>query len=156
MVTGILYGLAMDYEMFLVTSMRESHAHGATGNDAVIGGYTQASRVVVAAAVIMISVFAGFVLSDDPMVKQFRLALAIGLTIDAFLIRLTLVPALMSYLGDKAWWMPRWMHRIMPHPHIEGAKLGQHLKTTTEKTGGNDASLPLLTHAAGPDHNDPQ
>ncbi len=160
MVTGILYGLAMDYEMFLVTSMRESHAHGATGNNAVIGGYTQASRVVVAAAIIMISVFAGFVLSDDPMVKQFGLALAIGITIDAFLIRLTLVPALMSYLGDKAWWMPRWMHRIMPHLDIEGARLHQQLETDTEKTGrkapGKEASLPLLTHAAGPDHNDPE
>lgn len=156
MVTGILYGLAMDYEMFLVTSMRERHAHGATGIDAVTGGYTQASRVVVAAAVIMVSVFAGFVLSDDPMVKQFGLALAIGITIDAFLIRLTLVPALMSYIGDKAWWMPRWMHRFMPHLDIEGARLDQHLETVTEKTGGIEASLPLLTHLAGPDRNDPR
>lgn len=131
MVTGILYGLAMDYEMFLVSSMREEHVHGALGNESVIRGYSQASRVVVAAAVIMVSVFAGFIFSEDPMVKQFGLALAIGIAIDAFLIRLTLVPALMSYLGDKAWWMPAWLRRMTPRLDVEGSRLAEHLAATT-------------------------
>jgi RND superfamily putative drug exporter len=128
MVTGILYGLAMDYEMFLVSSMREEHVHGRVGNAAVTRGYAQASRVVVAAAVIMVSVFAGFIFSEDPMVKQFGFALAAGITIDAFLIRLTVVPALMSFLGDKAWWMPAWLRRIMPRLDVEGARLADHLR----------------------------
>lgn len=147
MVTGILYGLAMDYEMFLVSSMREAHVHGASGNEAVASGYTQASRVVIAAAIIMISVFAGFVLSEDPMVKQFGLALAVGITIDAFLIRLTLVPALMSYLGDKAWWLPKWLHRIMPQLDVEGARLAEHLRDTEPgQVAEPDSDVPVLTN----------
>jgi RND superfamily putative drug exporter len=131
MVTGILYGLAMDYEMFLVSSMREEHVQGRTGNDAVTGGFAHAGRVVVAAALIMVTVFAGFVVSDDPTVKQFGLALAVGITIDAFLIRLTLVPALMSYLGGRAWWLPGWMGRVLPHLDVEGSRLNAHVNDAT-------------------------
>lgn len=146
MVTGILYGLAMDYEMFLVSSMREEHVHGAAGNDAVATGYAHASRVVVAAAIIMVSVFAGFVLSEDPMVKQFGLALAVGITIDAFVIRLTLVPALMSYLGDKAWWLPKSLKRVMPSLDVEGTRLREHLRDTDHQRAAELDEPPLLTH----------
>ncbi len=128
MVTGILYGLAMDYEVFLVSSMSEAHVHGHRGQAAVIRGFEQASRVVVAAAAIMVSVFAGFIFSDDSMVKQFGLALAVGILIDAFLVRMTLVPALMSVLGRAAWWMPQWLDKALPNLDIEGDRLAAHLR----------------------------
>ncbi|HKX68505.1 MAG TPA: MMPL family transporter [Intrasporangium sp.] len=127
MVTGILYGLAMDYEMFLVSSMREAHVHGHRGRDAIVHGFDQASRVVVAAAVIMVSVFAGFIFSSDPTIKQFGLALAVGILIDAFLVRMTLVPALMSVLGEAAWWLPRRLAAVLPNLDVEGDQLKQHL-----------------------------
>ena len=127
MVTGILYGLAMDYEMFLVSSMREAHVHGHRGRDAIVHGFDQASRVVVAAAVIMVSVFAGFIFSSDPTIKQFGLALAVGILIDAFLVRMTLVPAVMSVLGEAAWWLPRRLAAILPNLDVEGDLLKRHL-----------------------------
>ena len=127
MVTGILYGLAMDYEMFLVSSMREAHVHGRGGKQSVIRGFEQASRVVVAAAIIMVSVFAGFIFSDDSMIKQFGLALTVGILVDAFLVRMTLVPALMAVLGNTAWWIPKWLDRILPNLDIEGDRLLSHL-----------------------------
>lgn len=126
-ITGVLYGLAMDYEVFLVSSMKEAHVHGRHGTDAVVHGFTIASRVVVAAAIIMTSVFAGFVFNGEPMIKQFGFALAIGILIDAFVVRLTLVPAIMTIFGDRAWWLPRWLDRILPDLDIEGDKLAQHL-----------------------------
>ena len=108
--------------------MRESHVHGHRGTDSVVHGFTQASRVVVAAAaVIMIAVFAGFIFNADPMVKQMGFALAIGIAIDAFLIRLTLVPAMMAMFGDRAWWLPRWLDRLLPDLDVEGDKLLQRL-----------------------------
>ncbi|WEK54908.1 MAG: MMPL family transporter [Candidatus Cohnella colombiensis] len=128
MVTGILYGLAMDYQMFLVSSMRESYVHGHHGTESVIHGYDQASRVVVAAAVIMVSVFAGFIFAHDIMIKQIGFALAIGILIDAFIIRMTLVPAIMSVFGDKAWWLPKWLDRLLPNLDVEGDKLISELK----------------------------
>ncbi|WP_438448447.1 MMPL family transporter [Gorillibacterium sp. sgz5001074] len=128
MVTGILYGLAMDYQVFLVSSMRESYIHGYHGREAVVHGYEQASRVVVAAAVIMVFVFGGFILAHDIMIKQIGFALTIGILIDAFIIRMTLVPALMALFGDKAWWIPRWLDRLLPNLDVEGDKLMAELK----------------------------
>ncbi|GBF73479.1 hypothetical protein PA598K_01770 [Paenibacillus sp. 598K] len=123
MVTGILYGLAMDYQVFLVSSMREAYVHGHHGNTSVTHGYSQASRVVVAAAIIMVAVFAGFIFTDDIMIKQIGFALAIGIFIDAFVIRMALVPAVMAIFGDKAWWLPRWLNRLLPNLDVEGDKL---------------------------------
>jgi len=123
MVTGILYGLAMDYQVFLVTSMREAHVHGYEGVDAVVHGFDQASRVVVAAAVIMTAVFAGFIFSHDAMIKQFGLALAAGILIDAFLVRMLVIPASMALLGEKAWWIPRWLDKVLPDLDVEGDRL---------------------------------
>ncbi|WP_040948912.1 MMPL family transporter [Gorillibacterium massiliense] len=122
-ITGILYGLAMDYQVFLVSSMRESHVHGHHGIESVAHGYKMASRVVVAAAVIMVSVFAGFIFTDDIMIKQIGFTLTIGIFIDAFLIRMTLVPAVMAIFKDKAWWLPKWVDRILPNLDVEGDKL---------------------------------
>lgn len=128
MVTGILYGLAMDYQVFLVSSMRESYVHGHHGRESVVHGYNQASRVVVAAAVIMVSVFAGFIFAHDIMIKQIGFALAIGILIDAFIVRMALVPAVMAIFGDKAWWLPKWMDRMLPNLDVEGDKLLAELK----------------------------
>lgn len=127
-VTGILYGLAMDYQVFLVSSMRESYVHGYHGQASVVHGFDQASRVVVAAAVIMVSVFAGFIFTDDVMIKQIGFALAVGILIDAFLVRITLTPALMAVFGDRAWWLPRWLDRILPDLDVEGDRLLQMLE----------------------------
>ncbi|WP_339316710.1 MMPL family transporter [Paenibacillus sp. FSL R10-2734] len=123
LVTGILYGLAMDYQVFLVSSMREAYVHGRHGNDSVVHGYDLSSRVVLAAGVIMVSVFAGFIFAPDAMIKQIGFALAFGILIDAFIIRMTLVPAVMAVFGDKAWWLPKWLDRLLPNLDVEGDKL---------------------------------
>ncbi|MBW4079891.1 MMPL family transporter [Paenibacillus sp. S150] len=123
MVTGILYGLAMDYQVFLVSSMREAYVHGRRGSESVVHGYGLAGRVVLAAGVIMVSVFAGFIFAPDAMIKQIGFALAFGILIDAFIIRMTLVPAVMAVFGDKAWWLPKWLDRLLPNLDVEGDKL---------------------------------
>ena len=138
-VTGILYGLAMDYQVFLVSSMRESYVHGYHGPASVVHGFDQASRVVVAAAVIMVSVFAGFIFTHDVMIKQMGFALAIGILIDAFLVRITLTPALMALFGDKAWWLPRWLDRILPDLDVEGDRL---LQMLTRREDGEQSPRP--------------
>lgn len=117
----------MDYEVFLVSSMKEAHVHGHRGDAAVIHGFTQASPVVVAAAAIMMSVFAGFVFNADPMIKQIGFALAFGVLIDAFVVRMTVVPAIMSMLGDRAWWLPKRLERVLPDLDIEGEQLNKQL-----------------------------
>jgi RND superfamily putative drug exporter len=124
---GILFGLAMDYEVFLVSRMREDFVHGDTPRQATVNGMAHGARVVTAAALIMTSVFAGFVLIEDPIIKSMGFALAIGVAIDAFVVRMTLVPAVMSLLGRAAWWLPRPVGRILPNVDIEGEGLRQHL-----------------------------
>ncbi|MFI5957542.1 MMPL family transporter [Cryptosporangium sp. NPDC051539] len=120
---GILFGLAMDYEVFLVTRAREEYVHGASPNDAVVAGVGHGARVVTAAAIIMISVFAGFILGDEPIIKSLGFALAFGVAVDAFLIRMTIVPAVLSLLGRAAWWLPRWLDRLLPDVDVDGAQL---------------------------------
>ncbi|MDJ1114719.1 MMPL family transporter [Microbacterium dauci] len=127
---GVLFGLAMDYEVFLVSRMREDFVHArranpdgdarATAIGAVRSGFSASARVVVAAAVIMFAVFAAFVPEGDSSIKPIALGLAVGIAVDAFLIRMTLGPAVMALLGDKAWWMPRWLDRLLPKVDIEG------------------------------------
>ena len=124
---GILFGLAMDYEVFLVSRMREDYVHGDTAQQATVNGMGHGARVVTAAALIMTSVFAGFVLVEDPIIKSMGFALAAGVVIDAFIVRMTIVPAVMSLLGKAAWWLPRWLDRAMPNVDIEGEGLREHL-----------------------------
>lgn len=124
---GILFGLAMDYEVFLVSRMREDFVHGDTAQQATVNGMGHGARVVTAAALIMISVFGGFVLMDDPVIKSMGFALAVGVAIDAFVVRMTIVPAVMSLLGDAGWWLPRWLNRVLPNVDIEGEGLRDHL-----------------------------
>lgn len=120
---GIIFGLAMDYEVFLVTRMREEHVHGADPTQAVVDGFRHGARVVSAAAVIMISVFASFMLSPDATTKSLGFAFAFGIAIDAFLIRMTVVPAVMVLLGRRAWWLPAWLAKVVPRVDIEGEGL---------------------------------
>jgi RND superfamily putative drug exporter len=129
---GILFGLAMDYEVFLVSRMREDFVHGAGAQEATVSGLGHGARVVTAAALIMMSVFAGFVLLDDPVIKSMGFALAIGVAIDAFVVRMTVVPAVMSLLGRAAWWLPRWLERALPNVDIEGEGLRDRLSVEPE------------------------
>jgi RND superfamily putative drug exporter len=121
--TGILFGLAMDYQLFLVSGMREAYAHGAPARVAVQHGFHAGRAVVTAAAIIMISVFAGFVFSHDATIKPIGFGLAFGVLLDAFVVRMLLIPAAMHLLGEKAWWLPRWLDRILPDVDVEGARL---------------------------------
>ena len=130
---AVLFGLAMDYEVFLVSRMREEYVHGATPRAAVVGGARHAARVVVAAALIMFSVFASFVTIDDVTVKAIAFGLAVGILVDAFLVRMTLVPAVLALLGRSAWWLPRWLDRLLPDLDVEGAKLGAARSSTAER-----------------------
>lgn len=120
---GVVFGLAMDYQVFLVTRMREEYVHGAAPVPAVVTGFQHGSRVVTAAAIIMISVFAGFALSGDDFIIQVAFALATAIALDAFVVRMTLVPAVLALLGRAAWWLPGWLRRILPNVDVEGEKL---------------------------------
>jgi RND superfamily putative drug exporter len=121
--TGVIFGLAMDYEVFLVTRMREEHVHGAAPTAAVVDGFRHGARVVSAAAIIMIGVFASFALSPDVTTKSLGFVFAFGIAIDAFVVRMTVVPAVMVLLGGRAWWLPSWLERVVPRVDIEGAGL---------------------------------
>ncbi|WP_421083369.1 MMPL family transporter [Rothia nasimurium] len=120
---GILFGLAMDYQVFLVSGMREAYAHGRGARPSVTIGFNHNSKVVVAAALIMAGVFMGFVFSGDPMIASIGFALAAGVLFDAFVVRMTLIPALMQLLGEKAWWFPRVLDRLIPDLDVEGTGL---------------------------------
>ncbi|PJI86658.1 MMPL family transporter [Luteimicrobium subarcticum] len=127
LLTGILFGLAMDYEVFLVTRMREAYVHGTPARQAVVDGFVHSARVVVAAACIMIGVFAGFALTDNVILKTIGFALAVGLLADAFLVRMTIVPAVMLIVGKRMWWMPKWLGPLVPNLDIEGEALTSRL-----------------------------
>lgn len=124
---GVLFGLAMDYQMFLVSGMHEARAHGEDARTAVRTGFRQGYRVVTAAAIIMVSVFSGFVFAHLTMIRPIGLGLAVGVAVDAFLVRMTLTPAVMHLLGDRAWWIPRWLDRLLPDLDVEGAALRRQL-----------------------------
>ncbi|WP_030870269.1 MMPL family transporter [Streptomyces sp. NRRL S-37] len=120
---GVVFGLAMDYEVFLVTRMREAYVHGEKPAQAVVTGFKYSARVVTAAAVIMMAVFSGFIGSSEQMVKMIGFGLAVAVLFDAFVVRMTIVPAVLALLGDKAWWLPKWLDRILPNVDVEGEGL---------------------------------
>lgn len=120
---GVVFGLAMDYQVFLVTRIREEYVHGAAPTPAIVTGFQHGSRVVTAAAIIMISVFAGFALSGDDFITQVAFALAVAIALDAFVVRMTIVPAVLTVLGRSAWRLPRWLNRVLPNVDVEGEKL---------------------------------
>ncbi|MGN9809347.1 MMPL family transporter [Micromonospora sp. BQ11] len=145
---GILFGLAMDYELFLVSRMREEHLHGNDARHSVHLGFAHGARVVTAAALIMTAVFAGFFLADDPIIKSIGFALTVGVLIDAFVIRMTLVPAAMTLLAERAWTLPRWLDRALPHLDIEGGTphpdrtVGTPTSPTPTEPGEDSVSTP--------------
>ncbi|MDF9813685.1 MMPL family transporter [Streptomyces sp. SPB162] len=124
---GVVFGLAMDYEVFLVTRMREAYVHGERPGQAIVTGFTHGARVVAAAAVIMISVFAGFIGSSESMIKMMGFGLAIAVAFDAFVVRMAVVPAVLALLGKAAWWLPRWLDRVLPNVDVEGEQLQKNL-----------------------------
>jgi RND superfamily putative drug exporter len=125
---GVLFGLAMDYEVFLVARMREDYVHRREAQAAIVRGFAASARVVLAAAVIMVAVFASFVPHGDSSVKPIALGLAVGVLVDAFVVRMTLVPAVLALLGDRAWWLPVWLDRRLPELDVEGEGLVAHLE----------------------------
>ncbi|MFJ9894289.1 MMPL family transporter [Streptomyces sp. NPDC091280] len=120
---GIVFGLAMDYEVFLVSRMREAYVHGDGPRQAVVSGFRHSARVVVAAALIMMAVFSGFIGAGASMIKMIGFGLAIAVLFDAFVVRMAIVPAVLSLLGDKAWYLPRWLDRTLPRVDVEGEAL---------------------------------
>ncbi|WP_166350222.1 MMPL family transporter [Phytoactinopolyspora limicola] len=142
---GLVFGLAMDYQVFLVTRMHEEHVHGAPATRAIITGFQHGARVVAAAAVIMISVFGAFVLGDD-FIKQVGFALAFAVFIDAFVVRMTIVPAVLRLMGERAWWLPRWLDRVLPDVDVEGERLRRFLGDQPDHVAPEDGA-PQRTHA---------
>ncbi|MFE1800943.1 MMPL family transporter [Streptomyces sp. NPDC059517] len=139
---GVVFGLAMDYEVFLVTRMREAYVHGESPSQAVVTGFRHSARVVVAAAIIMMAVFGGFIGASDSMIKMIGFGLAIAVFFDAFVVRMAIVPAVLALLGKKAWWLPKWLDRALPNVDVEG----EGLKTldTTRPTTTQDEDRELV------------
>ncbi len=129
---GVVFGLAMDYQVFLVTRMREEHVHGASPTESVVIGFQHGARVVSAAAMIMISVFAAFIFGGEDFIMQIGLALAAAVAFDAFVVRMTIVPAVMTLLGGGAWFLPRWLDRLLPNVDVEGEKLNSQIREEPE------------------------
>ncbi|EPH41431.1 putative membrane protein YdfJ [Streptomyces aurantiacus JA 4570] len=137
---GVVFGLAMDYEVFLVTRMREAYVHGESPHEAIVTGFRHGARVVSAAAVIMIAVFAGFIGSSEQMVKMIGFGLAIAVFFDAFIVRMALVPAVLALLGRRAWWLPKWLDRALPNVDVEG----EGLRAAADKDGEPDEDRELV------------
>ncbi|WP_203567430.1 MMPL family transporter [Aestuariimicrobium ganziense] len=148
-VMGILFGLAMDYEVFLVTRIREEHIHGRSAMDAIRTGFIASGKVVTAAAVIMFSVFAFFVPEGMGPIKTIGFALALGVLLDAFLVRMTFVPAVLALLGERAWWLPAWLDRILPSFDVEGEALTHQLSLADWPSAGDSSVLHVEGLTAG-------
>ncbi|MDN5698683.1 MAG: MMPL family transporter [Kocuria sp.] len=133
LLVGVLFGLSVDYQIFIVSGMREAYMRGFEAHDAVRVGYRQGGTVVTACGVIMVSVFAGFIFAHVSVVRPIGFALAFGVAMDAFLIRTTFIPATMQLLGKHAWWLPRWLDRILPNVDVEGEKLNERLAAEDRK-----------------------
>jgi RND superfamily putative drug exporter len=121
---SILFGLSMDYEVFLVSRIHEEWTRRRNNTEAVTYGQAETGRVITAAALIMILVFASFALGDDLVIKQFGIGLAGAIIIDAFIVRTVIVPALMHLFGRGNWWLPAWLDRVIPQLNVEGAEVG--------------------------------
>ena len=140
---GIVFGLAMDYEVFLVSRMREAYVHGERPAQAVTSGFRHSARVVVAAALIMIAVFAGFIGESESMIKMIGFGLATAVLLDAFVVRMAIVPAVLALLGDRAWWLPAWLDKVLPRVDVEGEALSGRSATEADapaETAGLEAA----------------
>ncbi len=122
MLFAVLFGLSMDYEVFLLSRIREDYDRTADNAVAVAGGLAATARVITAAAAVMVVVFSSFVLGADRSIKLFGLGLAAAVLLDATVVRMVLVPATMELLGDRNWWLPRWLDRLLPAIHVEATQ----------------------------------
>ena len=122
MLFAILFGLSMDYEVFLLSRIREDHVRGHSNSEAITRGLTQTARVITAAAAIMVAVFLGFALGEGRVIKEFGMGLGTAIFIDATVVRIVLVPAVMELMGEVNWWLPAWLDRLLPHIQTEGAR----------------------------------
>jgi RND superfamily putative drug exporter len=121
MLFAIVFGLSMDYEVFLLSRMKEEYDRTGDNATAVADGLAVTARVITAAAIIMVCVFGAFVLGDERSIKLFGLGMAVAVFVDATVVRMVLVPATMELLGDRNWWIPKWLDRILPRLNVEGA-----------------------------------
>ena len=121
---AILFGLSMDYEVFLMSRVREEHLRGKDTRLSLVDGIAGVGRVIVAAALIMSSVFFSFTIGDDRVTKEFGLLLGIAILTDALIVRMTMVPALLTMLGERTWWIPAWLDRVLPNLTIEPPSTG--------------------------------
>jgi RND superfamily putative drug exporter len=149
---GIAFGLSMDYEVFLGSRIKEAHAHGEPARPAVVSGFGRSGRVVVAAALIMMAVFAGFVTSSDILVKMIGFGLAVAVLLDAFVVRMTIVPAVLALLGKSAWWLPRWLDRALPHLDIEGESLEGRVAPASVPVSLPEPTMSERARSAPPGH----
>ncbi|WP_326798490.1 MMPL family transporter [Streptomyces sp. NBC_01808] len=122
---GIVFGLAMDYQVFLVSRMREAYVHGEDARAAVVSGFGHSARVVAVAAVIMMAVFAGFMTGGEQVIRMIGFGLAVAVLFDAVVVRMAFVPAVLALLGKRAWWLPAWLDRLLPRVDVEGEALGR-------------------------------
>ncbi|MDT0488212.1 MMPL family transporter [Streptomyces doebereineriae] len=143
LIIGIVFGLAMDYEVFLLTRMREAYVHGASPGEAIVSGFRHSGRVVAAAAIIMISVFAGFVGMSSPTIQTMGVGLAAAVAFDAFVVRMAIAPAVLALLGHRAWWLPRILNRVLPNVDIEGEALSRHVPASTAESDAAVRRLPV-------------
>ncbi|MGL4306808.1 MAG: MMPL family transporter [Mycobacteriaceae bacterium] len=139
---GVVFGLAMDYQVFLVSRMREEYVHGLSAKEAVISGFDHSSRVVTAAALIMTAVFSSFILEDNSFIKSIGFALAAAVLFDAFVVRMVIIPSVMALFGDAMWYLPKWLDKILPNVDVEGEKLRTQLDTGKEEL--DDLPEPVL------------
>lgn len=142
MMFAILFGLSMDYEVFLMSSIREAHVSGDDPKQAVVTGLTRTARVIISAASIMISVFLAFVTNPSATVKMIGLGMAIAVLIDAFLVRLVLVPSVLTVLDRRAWWFPHWLDRILPKLSLDGPPPAAATGSAGPDAGGDDSAGP--------------
>ncbi len=148
---AILFGLSMDYEVFLVSQIEEHVHEGQDNRSSVVSGLITSARVITAAALIMVFVFGSFVLNGDPTVKQFGIGLAVAVILDATVVRCLLVPALMIMVGKRNWYMPSWLDRVVPRISIEGAEFFRDRDKDSGQAHGEHESEPVgrvaeLTH----------
>ncbi|MEU9188943.1 MMPL family transporter [Streptomyces sp. NPDC048484] len=142
LIIGIVFGLAMDYEVFLLTRMREAYVHGASPDEAIVSGFRHSGRVVAAAAIIMISVFAGFIGINTPTIQTMGVGLASAVAFDAFVVRMAIAPAVLALLGHRAWWLPRILNRVLPNVDIEGEALSRHVPASATEPDAAVQRLP--------------
>ncbi|QDL74071.1 MMPL family transporter [Streptomyces malaysiensis subsp. malaysiensis] len=146
LIIGIVFGLAMDYEVFLLTRMRETYVHGASPGEAIVNGFRHSGRVVAAAAIIMISVFAGFIGMSSPTIQTMGVGLAAAVAFDAFVVRMAIVPAVLALLGHRAWWLPPILNRVLPNVDIEGEKLSTRVPAAATVPDAAPPRLPVGRH----------